>query len=111
MLPPPDNMTRATARRCVPYLVAGAVAAASAVSLAGAASGAPTGPDTVSRTVQSLQAHGYNVIVNKVGAAALDECTVSAVRPGQTHDTIDSRGGGSLHTTVISRTVYVDVTC
>lgn len=102
--------TTAAARRIGPYLVAGVLAAGS-VSLAGPANGAPAGADTVDRTVKSLQAQGYTVIVNKTGAAPRDECTVSAVRQGQTHDTVDSRGGGSVNTTVIARTVYLDVTC
>lgn len=80
------------------------------VILAGAATAAPTGP-SVTDTVDSLQSSGYHVIVNKTGAAPLSECTVSAVRPGQAHTTADSRGGGSVNTTVISQTVYVDVTC
>jgi hypothetical protein len=56
-----------------------------------------------------LQQQGYNVIVNRIGDAPLDQATVVAVRPGQTHETTDSRGGGSIKTTVTSQTVYVDV--
>ena len=62
-------------------------------------------------TVGTLEAEGYNVIVNRTGAAPLSQCTVSAVRPGQTHSTNDSRGGSSINTTVTSQTVYVDVAC
>ncbi|HET6731141.1 hypothetical protein [Mycobacterium sp.] len=62
-------------------------------------------------TVQSLESQGYHVIVNRTGGAALSDCTVSAVRPGQIHSTTDSRGGGSVNTTVTSQTVYVDVAC
>jgi hypothetical protein len=91
-------------------LTAGALASAPLV-LAGVAAAAPTGPSTVDQTVRTLEASGYNVIINKMGAAPMSECTVSAVRPGQTHSTTDSRGGGSLKTTVTSETVYVDVVC
>src|SRR5215813_10084123 len=88
-----------------------ATASASAAALAAVANAAPTGPSSVDQTVQTLEAGGYNVIVNRTGAAPLSQCTVSAVRPGQTHATDDSRGGSSINTTITSKTVYVDVTC
>jgi hypothetical protein len=81
------------------------------IALAAVATAAPTGPSQVNDTVRSLEADGYNVIVNRTGAAPLSQCSVSAVRPGQTHQTTDSRGGGSVNTTVTSQTVYVDVAC
>ena len=84
---------------------------ASAVALATIANAAPTGPSTVDQTIRTLEASGYHVIVNRTGAAPLSQCTVSAVRPGQTHSTDDSRGGSSINTTITSKTVYVDVTC
>jgi hypothetical protein len=80
-------------------------------ALAAVANAAPTGPSQVDDTVRSLEAEGYNVVVNRTGAAPLSQCSVSAVRPGQTHSTTDSRGGSSLNTTVTSQTVYVDVAC
>jgi hypothetical protein len=85
--------------------------AASTVALAAVANAAPSGPSSVDQTVNTLEASGYNVIINRTGAAPLSECTVSAVRPGQTHSTQDSRGGSSINTTVTSQTVYVDVAC
>ena len=85
--------------------------AASAVALAAVAIAAPSGPSTVDQTVRTLEASGYHVIVNRSGAAPLARCTVSAVRPGHTHSTNDSRGGSSINTTITSKTVYVDVTC
>jgi len=81
------------------------------VALAAVANAAPTGPSQIDDTVRSLEAEGYNVIVNRTGDAPLSQCSVSAVRPGQTHSTTDSRGGGSLNTTVTSQTVYLDVAC
>jgi hypothetical protein len=81
------------------------------VALAAVANAAPTGPSQVDDTVRSLEAEGYNVIVNRTGAAPLSQCSVSAVRPGQTHSTTDSRGGGSINTTVTSQTVYLDIAC
>ena len=84
---------------------------ASAIALAAVANAAPSGPTTVDQTVRTLEASGYHVILNRSGGAPLSQCTVSAVRPGQTHSTEDSRGGGSINTTVISKTVYLDVAC
>jgi hypothetical protein len=85
--------------------------ASAALAFAAVAAAAPTGPSQVDDTVRTLEASGYNVIVNRTGAAPLSQCSVSAVRPGQTHSTEDSRGGSSINTTVTSKTVYVDVTC
>jgi hypothetical protein len=96
----------------IPVIAAGAIAAA--VGLAGAANAAPSGPTTASETVGSLQAEGFHVILNKVGTAPLDQCVVSAVRPGQTYSRMDSGAPGAMDdivTTVTSRTVYVDVAC
>ena len=90
-------------------LGAGALAS-TALVLGGAAAAAPT-EQSVDQTVKSLETSGYHVIVNRTGAAPLSSCTVTGVRPGQTHSTFDSRGGGSPNTTVISQTVYVDVAC
>jgi len=89
----------------------GTAIAASTVTLAAVANAAPSGPSSVDQTVQTLEASGYNVIVNRTGAAPLSQCSVSAVRPGQTHSTEDSRGSGSINTTITSQTVYIDVTC
>jgi len=58
----------------------------------------------VNQTASRLQASGDNVILNKVGNAPLDQCTVSAVRPGHTHSrTYHGVPGGALTTTVISK--------
>ena len=81
------------------------------LALAAAAGAAPTGPTSVDQTVQTLEASGYHVIVNRTGAAPLSQCTVSGVRQGQTHSTEDSRGGSSINTTITSKTVYIDVAC
>jgi hypothetical protein len=85
--------------------------ASTALALATVAAAAPTGPSQVDDTVRTLEASGYNVIINRTGAGPLSQCTVSAVRPGQTHSTDDSRGGSSINTTISSQTVYVDVAC
>jgi hypothetical protein len=99
----------------IPAIAAGAIAAA-ALGFAGSASAAPMGPN-VSQTVENLQMQGFNVIVNKSGDVPLEQCAVSAVRPGHTYTRMESeipgpddRGVGIV-TTVLAKTVYLDVSC
>ena len=66
------------------------------------------------QTVSQLRSQGYQVIVNRVGTAPVDRCTISAVRPGQTFSRTDSGAPGAqddIVTTVTNKTVYVDVAC
>jgi hypothetical protein len=90
--------------------VAGAMTA-SVLGMTGVATAAPAGPSQVDDTVRTLQSSGYDVIVNRMGAAPLSSCTVAEVRQGPTHSTVDSRGGGSPKETILARTVYVDIAC
>jgi NADPH:quinone reductase-like Zn-dependent oxidoreductase len=97
----------------LPFIAAGAIATA-ALGSAGAAAAAPSGTIDASQAVGQLQARGFDVIVNKVGTAPLDQCVVSAVRPGQTFSRMDSGAPGAMDdivTTVTAMTVYVDVAC
>lgn len=94
-------------------LTAGALASV-ALGLTGTANAAPAGPSAVDQTVSQLRSQGYQVVLNRVGTAPLDRCTISAVRPGQTFSRTDSGAPGAgqdLITTVTNRTVYVDLTC
>lgn len=94
-------------------LAAGALASA-ALGLAGTASAAPTGPSPIDATIGQLQAQGFNVIVSRVDSAAVDQCSLNAVRPGQTYSRTDSGVPGAqddLVTTVTNKTVYVDLVC
>lgn len=86
--------------------------AAAVLGLAAPAEAAPSGPGNAEQTISELQAQGYNVIVNRIGAAPLDQATVVAVRPGQTYSRTDSGtpgAGNDIATTVTDKTVYVDV--
>jgi len=94
-------------------LAAGALVSA-AIGLAGTASAAPSGPSPVDDTISQLQAQGFQVLVSRVDSAAVDQCTLNAVRPGQTFSRTDSGVPGAqddLVTTVTDKTVYVDVIC
>jgi hypothetical protein len=90
--------------------VAGAMTA-SVLGMTGVATAAPAGSPQVDDTVRTLQSSGYDVIVNRMGAAPLSSCTGAEVRQGPTHSTVDSRGGGSPKETILARTVYVDIAC
>ena len=94
-------------------VIAGTLSAA-ALTVAAAAAAAPSGPASVDQPVNQLKADGYIVIVNKVGAAPVDQCTVAAVRPGQTYSRSDSGTPGAqddIHTTFTVETVFVDLAC
>jgi len=92
-----------------------------ALGLAPPALAAPVEVESAPDTVNRLESEGYTVILNKVGSAALSECTVTAVRPGATYMRTDSgipgaHSGmegtvGDLTFTELLKTVYVDVKC
>jgi hypothetical protein len=93
-----------------------AVLASATLVFTGVANAAPAGPGHVDQVVNELQADGYDVIVNRVGTTPLSQCTIGAVRPGQTYSRTDSGSGApgahdDLVTTVTGQTVYVDVVC
>lgn len=94
-------------------LAAGGALACAALALAGTTTAAPSGPSSAGAVVSRLEAQGFNVIVSRVDTTAVD-CTVSAVRRGQTFSRIDSGVPGAqddLVNTVTNKTVYVDLAC
>ena len=94
--------------------LAASTLASAALGLAGTASAAPSGLSSVDATVSQLRAQGYAVILNRTGTAPVDQCTVTEVRPGQTFSRTDSGAPGAnndLVTTVMAKTVFVDVAC
>lgn len=92
-------------------LTASAMATA-AMGLAGQATAAPSGPSAVTSTVDALESHGFNVILNRTGAGPLSQCAVSRVRPGQEVTRTDSGfPGDNRSSVVVSKTVHVDVKC
>ena len=96
-------------------LAAGALAAV-ALGLTATATAAPAGPSSVDETINQLSAQGFDVVVIRVGTAPQEQCTLSAVRPGQTFSRSDTGSGqpgawDDIVTTVTSNTVYVDIIC
>jgi hypothetical protein len=91
-----------------------AILAPGTPALSAIANAAPTGQTSVDSTIENLRAQGLEVIVNRTEHNASEQCAISAVRPGQTFSRTDSGAPGArsdIVTTVISKTVYVDVTC
>jgi hypothetical protein len=80
------------------------------LATAAQASAAPTAT-TAADTVATLQANGYRVILNKVGADPLSQCAVTGVRPGRAITDIVPAGGGDTKSEILYTTVYVDVRC
>lgn len=94
-------------------VLAGAIAAA-AVTAASPVAAAPSSSASAQDTVNSLQAAGYSVILNKLGPEPLSECTVTEIRPGQeiTQRRTDSTDSGNRSVdTVVHKSVYVSVSC
>lgn len=94
--------------------VTASVLSAAGLTLTATAAAVPTGPSAVDQTVNQLKADGYTVVFNKVGTATADQCTVAAVRPGQTYSRTDSGTPGAqddVRTTVTGKTVFVDLAC
>lgn len=101
------------------YIAAGSLALAlmAAPLVAGTAlATAQADSQNAAQTVSELQSQGYTVIVNKLGAKALDKCTAANVRPGASHTRSDypvlaNRQAGVLPVVTTTHTIYVDVTC
>ncbi len=96
------------------FVKAMAALAVSAVALTPTADATPTGPSTVDAMIDSLQAQGFDVVVSRTGDGAPALCTVAAVRAGHTYSRTDSGSPGAqddLVTTLLSKTVYVKLSC
>ncbi|MBY0290206.1 MAG: hypothetical protein K2X52_24145 [Mycobacteriaceae bacterium] len=90
--------------------VAASALTAAFLGLAAPAIAAPTGPGNAQDTISKLEAQGYQVVVNRLGNAPLEQASVVAVRSGQTYSRTDRSGpGDDLSTKLLSKTVYVDV--
>jgi hypothetical protein len=103
-----------TMKKFLSSSLAAGVLAAAALGLAPIASTAPAGPSTVEATIDELRLQGFDVIVNRIGNGPHDQCTLGAVRPGHEYTRTDSGVPGAddkLLTTLIGKTVYVDIIC
>jgi hypothetical protein len=65
---------------------------------------APSGPGSAQNTLDTLKANGFHVVINRVGQASLDQCTVTGIRKaGPVTVSADPK--------VVRTTVYVDLRC
>ena len=81
------------------------------IAAAQPAAAAPAGPDSVQDTVNRLESNGYKVILNKVGSAPLERCTISGVRPGRDVTELRQNRRDQTVERIVYTTVYVDAAC
>jgi hypothetical protein len=74
---------------------------------------APSGQTSAQATISDLEAQGFRVILNKVGNAPIDQCTVTAVRQGTDvkHSWVQRGPTGNVNNLVRYTTAYVDLMC
>jgi hypothetical protein len=91
-------------------VVSGGAFLALALGLPAAAQAAPSGIGSAQDTVNELEHNGFKVVLNKMGAAPLDHCTVDSVRPGATVTRLVQKGNEMVSQTVY-QTVYLTAKC
>jgi hypothetical protein len=95
--------------------VAATIAAAGVIfAPAGLATAEPTQVGNAYSTIGLLEADGYNVVIDRVGSAPLDQCVVTSVRNPQTQTRTFWVGKGKdreLVTVVVSRSITVSLNC
>jgi hypothetical protein len=95
--------------------VAATIAAAGVVlAPAGLAMAEPTQQGNAYQTIGVLEDEGYDVIIDRVGNAPLDQCVVTSVRNPQTQTRTFWVGEGKdrrLITVVVSRSINVTLNC
>ncbi|SER89573.1 hypothetical protein SAMN04488583_0081 [Mycobacterium sp. 88mf] len=99
--------------RIVGSAVVASAAAALGLGLSAPALAAPTGQTSAQATISELEAQGFRVILNKVGNAPMDQCTVTAVRQGTDvkHSWVQRGPTGRVNNLVRYTTAYVDLMC
>ena len=69
------------------------------------------GPKPIAGTIAALEAQGYKVILNKVGGAPINECVVTAIRPGNEVTEMRSNVRDRTVERVLYTTIQVDAKC
>ncbi|OBB26269.1 hypothetical protein A5792_03995 [Mycolicibacterium peregrinum] len=89
------------------------VATALGFAASALAHAAPSGQTSAQATISDLEAQGFRVILNKVGNAPIDQCTVTAVRQGTDvkHSWVQRGPTGNVNNLVRYTTAYVDLMC
>ena len=84
------------------------------VAPAGMAAAQPAAPGDAYATIGQLEAQGYDVVIDRVGNAPIDQCIVTSVRNPQTVTRTFWVGSGrdrELVTVVVSRSITVSLNC
>lgn len=100
--------------RALRSVAATAAAAGVILAPAGAAVAQPVKPGNAQQTIGELEATGYDVVIDRVGSAPLNECIVTSVRNPQTVTQTIAVGRGEdreLITVVKSRSITVSLNC
>jgi hypothetical protein len=98
-------------------LAVAVAAAAVIIAPAGAAAAKPVQQGNAFQTIGELEAAGYDVVIDRVGSAPLNQCVVTNVRNPQTvTQTIpvgDNEDGErrDFITVIVSRTISVSLNC
>lgn len=90
------------------------VAAGALLAPAGAATAEPTQNGNAFQTIDVLEDEGYDVIIDRVGNAPINQCIVTSVRNPQTQTRTFWVGEGRdrrLITVVVSRSINVTLNC
>ncbi|OMB98325.1 hypothetical protein A5733_08200 [Mycobacterium sp. NS-7484] len=97
----------------VKIVAVASAAAGMALASSAPAVAAPTGQTSAQATISDLEAQGFKVILNKVGNAPMDQCTVTAVRQGTDvkHSWVQRGPVGNVNNLVRYTTAYVDLMC
>ena len=97
------------------WAMAATISAASLVlAPAGPAMAEPTNNGNAFQTIGVLEDEGYDVIIDRVGNAPIDQCIVTSVRNPQTQTRTFWVGKGRdrrLITVVVSRSINVTLNC
>jgi hypothetical protein len=95
--------------------VAATIAAAGVVfAPAGPAMAEPTQVGNAYATIGTLEAEGYDVVIDRVGSAPLDRCIVTSVRNPQEQTRtfwVDEGKHRRLITVVVSKSITVSLNC
>jgi hypothetical protein len=81
---------------------------------AGIAAAEPTQVGNAYQTIATLEDEGYDVIIDRVGNAPLNQCLVTSVRNPQTQTRtfwVDEGKRRRLVTVVVSRSINVTLNC
>jgi hypothetical protein len=98
------------------WSVAATLAAAASVMIApaGLAMAEPTQAGNAYATIGTLEAEGYDVIIDRVGNAPTNQCIVTSVRNPQEQTRsfwVDEGKHRRLITVVVSRSINVSLNC